>query len=54
MERGEAPANHRLRESDCDERLDLVREPRRLARARCALKVASGFGGVQGAAVFMA
>jgi 3-oxoacyl-[acyl-carrier-protein] synthase-1 len=54
LERSEVPGNHGLRESDCDPRLDVCERPRRLARANTALKVASGFGGVQGAAVFSA
>ncbi|MGC6487475.1 MAG: beta-ketoacyl synthase N-terminal-like domain-containing protein [Planctomycetota bacterium] len=52
LERAEAPANHGLNRSDCDARLDVTHAPRRLPRARHALKVASGFGGVQGAMVF--
>lgn len=52
LERAEVPANHGLRETDCDPRLDVHDRPRKLARSNAALKVASGFGGVQGAAVF--
>lgn len=52
LERRAVPANVGLREPAVDGRLDLVRAPRPLPRARVALKVASGFGGVQAAAVF--
>ena len=51
LRRAEAPANVGLEESGVEPRLDLVREPRRLPRARCALKVAGGFGGIQAAVV---
>lgn len=51
LARRSAPANHLLSDPDVDERLDLVREPRSLPRAGCALKVASGFGGIQAALV---
>lgn len=44
-------ANHGLVDSDVDPGLDLVRTTRELPRARHALKVASGFGGVQAAVV---
>lgn len=52
LERCVVPQNFGLATSDCDERLDLTTSPRKLARSQHALKVASGFGGVQGAAVF--
>lgn len=52
LERAEVPKNVGLEESDCDPRLDLPTSPRPLSRTGHALKVASGFGGVQGAAVF--
>jgi 3-oxoacyl-[acyl-carrier-protein] synthase I len=52
LQRGSVPQNIGLTSSDCDERLQLTRSPLRLGRANHALKVASGFGGVQGAAVF--
>lgn len=51
LARGEAPANVGLAEPDVDDRLDLVRAPRRLARARAGLKVSSGFGGIDAALV---
>lgn len=51
LQRGVAPANVALHEPDVDPGLDLVRAPRPLPRARHALKVASGFGGVQAAVV---
>lgn len=54
LQRGEAPANFGLEDCDVDPALDLVRTPRTLARARHALKVASGFGGVQAATVVRA
>lgn len=54
LQRGIVPANFGLREPGVDARLDLVTEPRRVERARHALKVASGFGGVQSAVVFAA
>lgn len=54
LQRGIAPANFGLTDPDVDTGLDLVRAPRRLPRARRALKVASGFGGVQAAVVFEA
>lgn len=44
-------ANHGLVDGDVDPGLDLVRTTRELPRARHALKVASGFGGVQAAMV---
>lgn len=52
LERGVVPRNVGLTEPDVDPGLDLVTLPRPLVRARRALKVASGFGGVQAAAVF--
>jgi 3-oxoacyl-[acyl-carrier-protein] synthase II len=52
LERRMVPKNVGLEAPDCDPRLDLPTSPRPLTRARHALKVASGFGGVQGAAVF--
>lgn len=52
LERRQVPRNVGLMDNDCDPRLDLPTSPRKLERARHALKVASGFGGVQGAAVF--
>jgi len=54
LERGQVPRNIGLEQSAVDERLDLVTAPRALSRARHALKVASGFGGVQAAMVFEA
>ncbi|MBL8748097.1 MAG: hypothetical protein JNK78_02985 [Planctomycetes bacterium] len=51
LRRGEAAANAALTDPDVDPGLDLVRAPRRLVRATTALKVASGFGGVQAAVV---
>ncbi|MCK5942951.1 MAG: hypothetical protein KAI24_13320 [Planctomycetes bacterium] len=54
LDRCVVPANHNLERSDCDPRLDLTTRPRPLPRSRHALKVASGFGGVQGAVVFSA
>jgi 3-oxoacyl-[acyl-carrier-protein] synthase-1 len=51
LHRATIPANHGLRTTDVDARLDLVQSPRSLPRARHALKVASGFGGVQAAIV---
>jgi 3-oxoacyl-(acyl-carrier-protein) synthase len=39
---------------NCDERLNLPTTVRELTRANHALKIASGFGGVQGAVVFSA
>jgi 3-oxoacyl-(acyl-carrier-protein) synthase len=52
LERRCVPKNVGLETMNCDERLDLATTPRELTRANHALKVASGFGGVQGAAVF--
>tara|TARA_R110002072_G_scaffold46591_1_gene128764 strand:+ start:750 stop:1877 length:1128 start_codon:yes stop_codon:yes gene_type:complete len=52
LERQCVPKNVGLETMNCDERLDLPKVPRKLTRANHALKVASGFGGVQGAAVF--
>ncbi len=54
LERGEVPGNYGLERSDCDPRLDVAPHARTLPQARHALKVASGFGGVQGALVFSA
>lgn len=54
LERSEVPKNVGLENSNCDPRLDLPTSIRPLTRANHALKVASGFGGVQGAAVFSA
>ncbi|MBL9079722.1 MAG: hypothetical protein JNL08_19630 [Planctomycetes bacterium] len=51
LRRGSAPANVALDEPDVAAGLDLVRSERPLPRARCALKVASGFGGIQAAVV---
>jgi 3-oxoacyl-[acyl-carrier-protein] synthase-1 len=51
LRRGQAPANVGLEEPGVEPRLDLVRERRPLPRARCALKVAGGFGGIQSAVV---
>ncbi|MFO1076622.1 MAG: hypothetical protein U1E73_02730 [Planctomycetota bacterium] len=51
LRRGVAPPNHGLGATDVDSRLDLTTAPRPLPRARHALKVASGFGGVQAALV---
>jgi 3-oxoacyl-[acyl-carrier-protein] synthase-1 len=54
LQRGRAPANAGLERPDVDAALDLARSERELARARHALKVASGFGGVQAAIVVRA
>jgi 3-oxoacyl-[acyl-carrier-protein] synthase II len=54
LERGTAPANAGLEQPDVDDRLDLVRAPRVLPRARRGLKVACGIGGVQAALVLEA
>jgi len=54
LRRRVAPANAGLVNPDVDAGLDLVRTPRPLARARHALKVASGFGGIQAAVVLRA
>jgi 3-oxoacyl-(acyl-carrier-protein) synthase len=54
LQLGEVPANFGLEQSDVDHGLALVRERRALVRARHALKVASGFGGVQAATVVCA
>jgi len=51
LARGHVPANVGLSDPDVDRGLDLVREPRELPGARRLLKVASGFGGIQGALV---
>jgi 3-oxoacyl-(acyl-carrier-protein) synthase len=52
LERGAVPANVGLVEPGVDPGLALVREPESLARSRIALKVASGFGGIQQALIF--
>jgi len=52
LERRTAPANVRLVNTDLDPRVDLVREPRPLDRARTALKLSAGFGGINAALVF--
>jgi 3-oxoacyl-(acyl-carrier-protein) synthase len=54
LQRGVVPPNIGLLEQGVDARLDLVREARTLPRARHALKVASGFGGIQAALVLQA
>lgn len=54
LERRVVPKNVGLANYNCDPRLDLPTSPRQLTRANHTLKVASGFGGVQGAAVFSA
>ncbi len=54
LQRGLAPRNFGLDDPDVDPALDLVRSPRHLPRARTALKVASGFGGIQAAVVLQA
>jgi 3-oxoacyl-(acyl-carrier-protein) synthase len=54
LQRSAVPANVGLQHSDVDQGLDLVRSARPLAKARHALKVASGFGGVQAALVLQA
>ncbi len=54
LRRGVVPRNVGLETPDVDTRLDLTTTPRRLGRARCAVKVAGGFGGVQSALVFEA
>jgi 3-oxoacyl-(acyl-carrier-protein) synthase len=54
LQRRAVPANVGLQHSDVDQGLDLVRSVRPLATARRALKVASGFGGVQAALVLQA
>lgn len=51
LERKRVPANAGLVEPNVDARLSLTREPERLDRARCALKVSGGFGGIQQAIV---
>jgi 3-oxoacyl-(acyl-carrier-protein) synthase len=52
LERACVPANAGLREPGIDPRLRLVRDPFAVPGARRALKVASGFGGVQQAVLF--
>jgi 3-oxoacyl-(acyl-carrier-protein) synthase len=52
LERGRAPGNVGLEEPDLDRRVDLLRAEAPLARARVALKVAAGFGGINAAMVF--
>lgn len=54
LQRGSAPANLGLDDPDVDPALDLVRSARVLPRSRTALKVASGFGGIQAAVVLQA
>ncbi|HEX6812670.1 MAG TPA: beta-ketoacyl synthase N-terminal-like domain-containing protein [Planctomycetota bacterium] len=54
LQQSSVPANIGLQHSDVDQGLDLVRTVRPLRAARCALKVASGFGGVQAALVLQA
>lgn len=54
LQRGVVPANVGLEHPDVDPALDLVRAPCRLERGLHALKVASGFGGVQAATVVRA
>jgi 3-oxoacyl-[acyl-carrier-protein] synthase III len=54
LRRAVVPPNVGLEEPDVEPRLDLVREPRPLGRARCALKLAGGFGGIQAALVLQA
>ena len=54
LQRATVPANVGLHHSDVDQGLDLVHTARPLGRARHALKVASGFGGVQAAVVLEA
>ncbi|MFY9344572.1 MAG: beta-ketoacyl synthase N-terminal-like domain-containing protein [Planctomycetota bacterium] len=54
LQRGSAPANVGLERPDVDPALTLVRREQRLDRAHLALKVASGFGGVQAAVVVRA
>lgn len=54
LQLGEVPANVGLEQSDVAHGLALVRERRGLVRAHHALKVASGFGGVQAATVVCA
>ncbi|MEC8651521.1 MAG: beta-ketoacyl synthase N-terminal-like domain-containing protein [Planctomycetota bacterium] len=54
IERRELPGHRGLSRSDCDQRLDVKGRSRPLTRSNHVLKVASGFGGVQGAVVFSA
>ncbi len=54
LRRGVVSRNVGLEQPDVDAGLDLVREPRTLARSSCALKVSSGFGGIQAALVLQA
>ncbi|MEO6596557.1 MAG: hypothetical protein ABIP94_17535, partial [Planctomycetota bacterium] len=54
LQRRTVPKNVALQDTDVAAGLDLVQKPRSLARARHALKVASGFGGVQAALVLQA
>ena len=54
LERGVVPGNVGLANKAIDPRLDVQPTARTLPRARRLLKVASGFGGVQAAAVFEA
>lgn len=52
LRRETAPGNVGLAEPDVDAQVTLPRAPTRLGRARVALKVAAGFGGINAAAVF--
>jgi 3-oxoacyl-(acyl-carrier-protein) synthase len=52
LERGRAPGNVGLEEPDLDRRIDLLRADAPLPRARLALKVSAGFGGINAAMVF--
>ncbi|HEX5052333.1 MAG TPA: beta-ketoacyl synthase N-terminal-like domain-containing protein [Planctomycetota bacterium] len=54
LARATVPRNVALEATDVAAGLDLVRSPRALSRATNALKVASGFGGVQAALVLQA
>ena len=51
--RQRAPTNLGLTETDVDPGLTLLREPARLERARAALKVCGGFGGINAAVVLV-
>ncbi|MFG0316717.1 MAG: beta-ketoacyl synthase N-terminal-like domain-containing protein [Planctomycetota bacterium JB042] len=52
LRRARVPANVGLDDPDVDARLSLVRREEALTRARVALKLAGGFGGMQAAVVF--
>jgi 3-oxoacyl-(acyl-carrier-protein) synthase len=52
LERGRAPGNVGLETPDLDHRIRLLRGDTPLARARVALKVSAGFGGINAAMVF--